>query len=180
MKKLIAMILSFALILTCATVLAEETEEAATKTAHYQFRNLTGDTVLVFTITDNKTGEVLDLLSGEGWYGDDNIMYLTLYADENETEEDLKNRYTITFSNGSEEDVYEFKTLNFEDVLIDLLAVDAMTGATPIKFNTKMFQVGTYKIINNTDKKLESVTIKENADTNNNSTVAPMMNVGDR
>jgi len=177
MKKWIAQFLSIALLFTCTAVLAEQAEEAVPQVAHYQFHNLTGDTITVFTLTDNKTGEVEDLLSGEGFLADE-LMYLTLYAEEGETKEDLEHRYTLTFSNGDENAVYEFKTLSFEDVLIDLLSADAMTGATPIKFNFKMYQVGSYKIINNTDKVLESVAITENADPDTTTILAPVLGPG--
>ena len=176
MKKLIALFLSLALILTCTAVPAEE---AATPTvAHYQFRNLTGDTITVFTMTDNKTGEVQNLLYGGEFLGPDQILYVTLYADENETKEDLEHRYTLTFSNGDEDAVYTFTSLSFEDVLIDLLAADAMTGATPIKFNFKMFQVGNYKIINKTDKVLETVAFTENVNPDQTTIVAPGLDPG--
>jgi len=179
MKKLTALLLSLVLVFSCACVLAETAEEsAAPQAANYQFRNLTGDTIAVLTLTDNKTGEVYNLLNEGELLGADLILYFTLFVDASETKEDLEHRYTLTFSNGDEENVYEFKTLSFENVLIDLLAADAMTGATPIQFNTKMFQVGNYKIINNSGKVLQSVNIIENADTNNNSMVAPMLESG--
>ena len=164
MKKWIALLLTLTLVFTCASVLAETAgeETAEPMTANYQFHNLTGDSIAVLTLTDNKTGEVLDLLDGE-LFGPDLIIYLTLYANEDETKEDLEHRYTLTFSNGDEEKVYQFKTLSFENVLIDLLAVDAMTGATPIRFSTKMYQRGYYKVVNNTDKVLETIAITENA-----------------
>ena len=173
MKKWIALFLSLALLLTCTAVLAEE-KAAEPRVAHYQIRNLTGDGIFFLTLTDNQTGEVLELLGEGEVIPVDGIFFLNLNADESETDESLEHRYTLSFSNGGE-DVYEFKTLSFENVLIDLLAADAMTGATPIKFNPKMFQVGNYQIINKTDKVLESVTFTENADPNNNSMVAPMI-----
>ncbi|MBR3016682.1 MAG: hypothetical protein IKH57_06330 [Clostridia bacterium] len=175
MKKGIALLLTLTLVFTCTAVLAEAAE---IRTANYQFRNLTGDSIAVLTLTDNKTGEVMDLLSDGELFGADLIMYLTLYAEENETKEDLEHRYTLTFSNGDEEKVYEFKTLSFENVLIDLLAADAMTGATPIKFNTKMFQRGNYKIINKTDKMLKAVAITENANPDTTSIVFPEIDPG--
>ena len=180
MKKWIALLLTLTLALSCTAVLAETAGEESAKplVANYQIRNLTGDTLAVLTLTDNKTGEPMSLLNDGELFGDGLILYVTLIADENETEEDLKHRYTLTFSNGDEEKVYEFKTLSFENVLIDLLAADAMTGATPIKFNTKMFQRGNYKIINNTDKVLESVAFTENADPSTTTIVAPMIDPG--
>ena len=175
MKKTIALLLTLMMVFTCVYALAEE--NAAPQTAYYQFRNLTGDSIAVLTLTDNKTGEVLDLLDGE-LFGDDLIIYLTLNADENDTKEDLEHRYTLTFSNGDEEKVYKFETLSFENVLIDLLAADAMTGATPIKFNTKMYQVGNYKIINKTDKVIESVAVTENADPSTTTIIASLIEPG--
>lgn len=165
MKKLVALLLTFALLLTCTAVLAEAAEETAEpRIAHYQIRNLTGDAVLVLKLKDNLTGEEISLLNDAvPALGLEEIMYFDLPADPEETDETLSHRFTLTFSNGSEEKVFEFKTLSFENVLIDLLSEDAMTGATPIKFSGKMFQIGKYKIINNTDKALQSVKFIENS-----------------
>ena len=129
MKKMIALFLSLALLLTCTAVLAEE-KAAEPRVAHYQIRNLTGDGIFFLTLTDNQTGEVLELLGEGEVIPVDGIFFLNLNADESETDEALEHRYTLSFSNGGE-NVYEFKTLSFENVLIDLLAADAMTGATP-------------------------------------------------
>ena len=174
MKKLIALLLSLAMLISCTAALADAAEEAPVdyQTAHYQFRNLTGDTIVVMSLTDNKTGEVIPLLEEGENLLEDQILYFSFGVDGSETKEDLEHRYNLYFMTA---DGYtaDFETLSFEDVLIDLLAADALTGATPIKFNAKMYQVGNYKIINKTDKTLESVTITENADANNNSTVYP-------
>lgn len=176
MKKLMALLLSIALLCTCTAVLAEAAEATADEFqfAHYQFRNLTGDDITALSLTDNKTGEVQQLLSEGTSLGKDEILYLSFSVEGSEPKEELEHRYTLSFTTAGGYTA-EFKTLSFEDVLIDLLAADAVTGATPIKFNLKMFQVGNYKIINKTDKVIESITITENADTNNNSTVAPML-----
>lgn len=180
MKKWIALLLTLTLAFTCTAVLAEATgeESAEYQTANYQFRNLTGDSIAVLTLTDNKTGDVLDLLSDGELFGPDLMMYLTIYADGNETKEDLDHRYTLTFSNGDEEKVYKFSTLSFENVLIDLLAPDAMTEATPIKFDAKMFQRGHYKVINKTDKVLDTIAITENANPDTTTFVAPAIEPG--
>ena len=166
MKKWIALLLSLALLLTCTAVLAEE-NAAEPRIAYYQFRNLTGDTVTTLTLTDNQTGETNELLAEGETIPADGVFFVSLTADEEESNESLEHRFTLSFSNGGET-VHEFKTLSFENVLIDLLAEDAMTGATPIKFNPQMYQVGYYQIINKTDKVLESVTVTENADASNN------------
>ena len=176
MKKLIAILLSLALLCACAAVLAEADTVPvdAYQFAHYQFRNLTGDDIIELSLTDNKTGEVQQFLTEGDTLQKDQVLYLSFSEEGTETKEDLEHRYTLSFTTAGEYKA-EFKTLSFENVLIDLLAADAVTGATPIKFNPKMFQVGSYKVINNTDKVLESVTITENADENNNSTVYPML-----
>lgn len=176
MKKLIAILLSLALLCACAAVLAEADTVPvdAYQFAHYQFRNLTGDDIIELSLTDNKTGEVQQFLTEGDTLEKDQVLYLSFSEEGTETKEDLEHRYTLSFTTAGEYKA-EFKTLSFENVLIDLLAADAVTGATPIKFNPKMFQVGSYKVINNTEKVLESVTITENADENNNSTVYPML-----
>ncbi len=176
MKKLIALLLSLALLCACAAVLAEEETVPvdAYQFAHYQFRNLTGDDIVFLSLTDNKTGEEWQFITDGDALEKDQVLYLSFSEEGTETKEDLEHRYTLSFGTASDYTA-SFKTLSFEDVLIDLLAADAVTGATPIKFNPKMFQVGNYKVINNTDQVLESVTITENADENNNSTVYPML-----
>lgn len=176
MKKLIALLLSLALLCTCAAVLAEAAEETAEEYqyANYQFRNLTGEDITMLSLTDNKTGEIQQFLSEGDVLGKDQILYLSFSVVGTETKEDLEHRYTLSFTTAGGYTA-EFRTLSFENVLIDLLAEDAVTGATPIKFNARMFQVGSYKIINRTGKVIETVTITENADANNNSTVAPML-----
>ena len=161
MRKIPALVLALVLALGCAAALAEETAEP--RIANYQFRNLTGDTIVLLTLTDNLTGDVESILDENEGFSNDTVIFLTITAVD-EPEESLEHRFTLTFSDGDEEKVYEYKTLSFKDALIDLLAPDAMTGATPVRFNEKMYQVGRYKVINKTDKVLETVMITENAD----------------
>ena len=166
MKKLLALVLSLVMLFTCAAVLADEAEEEPEiATATYQFRNSTGEAVTSFVFKDNRDGLAVDLL-GEGVeLGADEVVIYQIEADPDDTKEDLEHRYTVSFTT---EGGYtaEFATLSFEDVLIDLLPKpepDAVSGATPIRFNFKMLQVGNYRIINNTEKLLEKVVITENA-----------------
>ena len=100
MKKLIALLLSLAMLITCTAVLADAAEEAPAenKTAHYQFRNLTGDSIVVMSLTDNKTGEVMPLLDEGETLQEDHILFFSFSVDGSETKEDLEHRYTFSFT----------------------------------------------------------------------------------
>jgi hypothetical protein len=79
-------------------------------------------------------------------------------------DEDGNHRLTLSFKteSGREE---TFGTLSIEEVNIDLLAADAMTGATPIAFSeaTKM-QTGTYTFYNKTGETVLFINLIENGE----------------
>ena len=179
MKKLTALLLSLALVFTCAAILAEAEEAPAqVVTREYQFRNLTGDALSALSITDNVTGETTEFIPEGEFVMADQVLFAEFSVDASIPEEELQKRYTLSYKNRSEYSA-EFKTLSFEDVLIDLLPADAVTGATPIKFNTEMIKHGRYKIINNTDQVISQVTIAENANPDNNTAIASALEPGE-
>ena len=91
----------------------------------YVVYNTTGEKVTELYVTDNATGEKSDNFAGEG-LADGECVEITGTK---------KADYIVTLSFKTESG-YEgaFTTLHFEDVPISLLAADAMTGATQIRF----------------------------------------------
>ena len=103
-------------------------------TAFYNLVNLTGEKVVEITCTDNATGEVI----AKGWEEADGIEALA--ADESllvcvdcnaDVTKDLEMTLKFVTESGY---TGEFKTLHFENVTINLLSADAMTGVTQIAF----------------------------------------------
>ena len=159
-RKIFALLTAVALLLSCAA-LAEE-EPAKVQTGVYTIKNKTGEAVTELKITDNVTGETNDfpfvengVLEGDG--------LLILYFDIPEGE-DGNHRLTLSFKteSGREE---AFGTLSIEEVNIDLLAADAMTGATPIAFSMqKPDKTGTYTFYNRTGEVVNFINLIDNED----------------
>ena len=103
-------------------------------TAFYNLVNMTGEKVVEITYTDNATGEVI----AKGWEETDGIEALA--ADESlltvvNCNADATKELEMTLKFVTESGYTgEFKTLHFENVTINLLSADAMTGATQIQF----------------------------------------------
>ena len=97
------------------------------KVGVYRIINKTGGIVNNLTITDPVTGNVSNLLTE---LAPDGETLMTFTIDDGE---DGEHRLTFSFvdANGVER---QFTTLSIEEVTINLLAEDAMTGATPIQF----------------------------------------------
>ena len=91
----------------------------------YVVYNTTGEKITELLVTDNATGAKSDNYAGEGLADGE-------FVEINGTK---KADYVVTLSFKTESG-YEgaFTTLHFEDVPICLLAADAMTGATQIRF----------------------------------------------
>lgn len=177
MKKIIALLLTLAMLFTFTAVLAEAAEEEIPTVGHYQIANLTGEHIVSLTFTDNKDGDSIEYLVDGAAIEPDDVIFVILPVTNVESKEDASHRLTLSFKTAGG---YEatFATLSIEDVLINLLAQDALTGATPIQFSTP-YQAGYYKIVNNTSKELTTVTFVENADANNNSTQGVFVKPGD-
>ena len=102
-------------------------------TAHYWLSNQTGEKVTEVTYTNNATQEVTP-----GWDEMDNIdgiadgetLHTWVNCDADKTKE-LEMTLKFVTESGY---VGEFPTLHFENVTINLLSKDAMTGATQISF----------------------------------------------
>ena len=103
-------------------------------TAHYNLCNMTGEKVTEVTFTNNATGEVQT-----AWDEFDEIealepdaIFPAIYNCDADKTGELE--LTLTFKTESGY-VGTFPTLHFEDVQINLLSADAMTGATQISFS---------------------------------------------
>ena len=95
----------------------------------YTIYNVTGEPVTELTLTDNVTGDVVNLLEN-GPLADGESLEASYTLPKNE---DAHGRLTLAFKT---ESGYEgsFATLSIEVAPISLLAADAMTGATMISF----------------------------------------------
>ena len=127
MKKLFALILALAMILSVAAFAEEAAED---QVGVYTVYNLTGETVVELLLTDNVTGEVSENLVGEEGLADQAVIEITQTL---AAGEDGSHRLTLSFKT---ESGYEgsFGTLSIEVVPISLLSADAMTGPTMITF----------------------------------------------
>lgn len=161
MKKILALMTILALLLSCAAFADEvPAEEPAMQTGIYLLTNSTGETVTKVTLTDNVTGDV-----NEFPYNKEDVLKdgeaLQLWYDI-PAEEDGSHRLTLSYTteSGREE---TFATLSIEDVVIDLLAADAMTGATPIAFGMPAAeQCGSYTLYNLTGEVVTMVSLTDN------------------
>ena len=160
MKKIFALLTVMALLFSCAAF-AEE-EPAPVKTGVYTIFNKTGELVTEVKLTDNVTGETNDFFAEEDFnFSSDGIV--VLYFDVPEAEAD---QHTLTLSYKTESGREEaFTTLKIEEATIELLAADAMTGATPIAFTIpEAKQEGRYTLYNRTGEIVKVVNLIDNED----------------
>lgn len=161
MKKMIALVLALALALCCAITLAEDV--LPMKTGVYTIINKTGEQITEVRITDNATGEC-NVFPGEGseeLFENEGIVIMYFDVPESEADEHI---LTLSYKtqSGREE---SFGTLKIEEAKIDLLAADAMTGATPIAFSTEAPEAaGVYTFYNLTGEVVTSVSLTDNED----------------
>ena len=158
MKKLFALLAAMALLFSCAAF-AEE-EPAPVKTGVYTIFNKTGELVTEVKLTDNVTGETNDFFAEEDFnFSSDGIV--VLYFDVPEAEAD---QHTLTLSYKTESGREEaFTTLKIEEATIELLAADAMTGATPIAFTMpEAKQEGKYTLYNRTGETVKILNLIDN------------------
>ena len=159
-KKIFALLAAMALLFSCAAF-AEE-EPAPVKTGVYTIFNKTGELVTEVKLTDNVTGETNDFFAEEDFnFSSDGIV--VLYFDVPEAEAD---QHTLTLSYKTESGREEaFTTLKIEEATIELLAADAMTGATPIAFTMpEAKQEGKYTLYNRTGETVKIVNLIDNED----------------
>ena len=88
--------------------------------------NTTGEKVVELYLTDNASGE-----KSENYAGKDGLKDKDKVEIKGENYEGYEKTLSFKTESGYEG---EFKTLHFENVEIDLLVVDATSGATTIKF----------------------------------------------
>ena len=158
MKKIFALLTVMALLFSCAAF-AEE-EPAPVKTGVYTIFNKTGELVTEVKLTDNVTGETNDFFAEEDFnFSSDGIV--VLYFDVPEAEAD---QHTLTLSYKTESGREEaFTTLKIEEATIELLAADAMTGATPIAFTMpEAKQEGKYTSYNRTGETVKVLNLIDN------------------
>ena len=157
MKKILA-ILTAVLMLASCTALAEAVESTEMQTGKYVIFNNTGEDVVMISITDNKdpSNTVKNEFTDEFPDG-----YFDAFEFSIPASEDGSHRLTLEFETKSG---YKgtFATLSIEEAGIELLAQDAMTGATPIAFSA-MPQVGIYYVVNKTGEDIAKVTMSTNA-----------------
>ena len=160
-KKIFAFLTVMALLFSCAAFAEGETDSL--DIGNYTIYNKTGETVTEVKITDNVTGEAIVFpYDGVGSLENDGMMTMTIEIpkDENGSSHEL----TLSFKteSGREE---AFGTLHIEDVVIDLLAADAMTVATPINFRKQEeYQTGTYTFYNKTGETVLFINLIENGE----------------
>ena len=162
MKKLVALILVAAMLLSCALAeTAEEpVDEMAVQIGVYNIINETGEVVTFLSIADNITGESESVTypAEEGIENGGSVV-LSYAIPANE---DGNHRLTFSFKTASG---YEgtFSTLSIEETGITLLAADAMSGATPIAFTeAPQSQEGYYLIRNATGATVTELTFTDN------------------
>ena len=159
-RKIFALLTTVAL-LFCCTAFAEE-EAPAVKTGVYTILNKTGEPVVEVKITDNVTGES-NVFSAEDDVPLDGEGIVVLYFDIPATE---AADHTLTLSYKTESGREEaFTTLKIEEATIELLAADAMTGATPIAFTMpEAKQEGKYTLYNRTGEIVKVLNLIDNED----------------
>lgn len=160
MKKLFALLAAMALLFSCAAFAEEELPQL--QTGVYTIFNKTGELVTEVKLTDNVTGETNDFFAEEDFnFSSDGIV--VLYFDVPEAEAD---QHTLTLSYKTESGREEaFTTLKIEEATIELLAADAMTGATPIAFTMpEAKQEGKYTLYNRTGETVKVVNLIDNED----------------
>ena len=156
MRKLFALLLALALVLTCAAALAEEAADENVCT--YTVYNQTCEKVVELYLIDNNSGE-----KGENYAGEEGLKAYASVAIRGENYEGyVKSLYFKTESG------YEatFATLHFETVAICLLpeieneeGVDAVTAATQISFSVP----ANYLIQNQTGETVVEFALTDNA-----------------
>lgn len=156
-KKILALLIALALLL-CSAALAED---IPMQTGVYIIVNKTGEGITELKLTDNVTGDVSvfpDVEAGEVFENEGTVI---MYFDIPESE-DGSHRLTLSYKteSGREE---SFGTLSIEEATIDLLAADAMTGATPLAFNMqKPEAAGVYTIYNLTGEVVTKLSLTDN------------------
>ena len=159
-RKIAALLTALALLFSCAALAEGGTDSVQIGT--YNIYNKTGETVVEVKITDNVTGDATVFPSdGAGSLENDGMMTMSIAFPAGE---DGNHRLTLSYKteSGREE---TFSTLSIEEVNIDLLAADAMTGATPIAFRqVEKTQTGTYTFYNKTGEKVLFINLIENGE----------------
>ena len=106
---------------------------AASQTGTYVIRNATGATVTEVTLSDNVTGASMSFAPENGLQDGETMNVSFSIPAEEDGNHRLTMHYTID-NGGNNFTGISFDTLSIEEVTIELLSVDAASGATPIRF----------------------------------------------
>ena len=157
-RKIFALLNAAAMLFSCAAL--AETAPDKLKEGSYDIINKTGENVVEVKITQNATGDSMVFPSdGVGTLEPDGTLHLTFNIPESDEGE---HALTLSFKteSGREE---SFGTLSIEDVTIELLAADAMTGATPVAFSAPQKTVdGVYTFYNYTGEPIKFLNLIDN------------------
>ena len=157
MKKILALLTALSLLLCCA---AFAEEEVAYQTGTYLITNTTGEAVTNITLTDPVTGSSIAFPASDGEVLDDGAT--VLFSFNIPEGEDGSHRLTLAYTTAGGR-TETFETLSIEEVTINLLAADAMTGATPIAFGMPAKdQVGQYCLRNKTGEIITELSVTDN------------------
>ena len=162
-RKIFALLTVLALLFSCAALAEGGADDVEIGT--YTIYNKTGETVVEVKITDNVTG-IENVFPAEGEGGsllNDNMITMIVDVP---TDGTGSHGLTLSFKteSGREE---SFPTLHVEEVAIDLLAADAMTGATPIAFREaekNETTTGEYTFYNKTGETVLFLNLIENVE----------------
>ena len=152
MRKLFALVLALAMLLTAAYAVAEGEEQVG----QYVVYNVTGEKVTELYLTDNVTGDKTENLAGEGLEAGASLDVEYKIPGG----EDGHGRLTLDFVTESGY-TGTFATLSIEVAPISLLSAEAMTGATQISFFAPD-QVGKYVVYNVTGEKVTELYLTDN------------------
>ena len=156
MKKTLSLLLTLALLVSCGAVLAEAANPEQ-KVGTYQLINKTGEGIVRISISDNKSDAVSTVEYNEAPLPPDTLVVLSLGIP---ADEDGEHRLTLSYTTESGK-TGTFATLSIEEVSIELLDVDAVAGATPIRFGMPR-KIGVYRVVNQTGAPVSTVTITDN------------------
>lgn len=153
MYRLLALILSVALLLSGMTTLAEESDICT-----YTVFNTTGELITELYITDNQTGE-----KSENYAGNEGLKPEAYVEINGINKDDYEVTLSFRTENGFEG---VFETLHWETVPLSLLipssvedGADATTGATPLSFTAPQC---TYTVCNMTGERVTELYITDN------------------
>ena len=154
-SRILALVLCVALVLGCASALAENATDENICT--YTVYNVTGEKVVELYLIDNASGE-----KGENYAGEEGLAVEAFVEIKGENYEGYEKTLAFKTESGYEA---SFPTLHFETVPISLLpegdGVDTVTGATKINFFVPIYTAH-YNLVNKTGETVTRVFFTNN------------------